>query len=122
MSQRDFIRKLPYAAHSFQSKPSFFSRMHIDPILLFLIFILCGVGLLVLGKSSGFRTSSGTSLATAYVSGIAALAVSTHSKADYATLRAMLEISATDLGTPGKDAVFGAGIPSASVAISGLTN
>ena len=53
MSQRDFIRKLPYAAHSFQSKPSFFSRMHIDPILLFLIFILCGVGLLVLYSASG---------------------------------------------------------------------
>ena len=81
-----------------------------------------GVGLLVLGNSSGFRTSSGTSLATAYISGIAALALSANPKADYATLRAMLENSATDLGNPGKDSVFGAGIPSAAVAISGLTN
>ncbi|WP_165759764.1 S8 family serine peptidase [Falsiruegeria litorea] len=81
-----------------------------------------GVGLLVLGNSSGFRTSSGTSLATAYISGIAALTLSANPGADYATLRALLENSATDLGTPGKDSVFGAGIPSAVVAISGLTN
>lgn len=81
-----------------------------------------GVGLLVLGNASGFRTSSGTSMATAYVSGIAALALAANPGADYATLRSLLENSATDLGTPGKDAVFGAGIPSAATAINGLTN
>ncbi len=81
-----------------------------------------GVGLLVLGNSSGFRTASGTSMATAYISGIAALALSANPGTDYATLRAMLENSATDLGEPGKDSVFGAGMPSAAVAISGLTN
>lgn len=81
-----------------------------------------GVGLLVLGNSSGFRTSSGTSLATAYISGIAALTLSANPGADYATLRALLENSSTDLGQPGKDSVFGVGIPSASVAISGLIN
>ncbi len=81
-----------------------------------------GVGLLVLGNSSGFRTSSGTSLATAYISGIAALTLSANPGADYATLRALLENSAIDLGAPGKDSVFGAGIPSAVVAIGGLAN
>jgi len=81
-----------------------------------------GVGLLVLGNSAGFRTSSGTSMATAYVSGIAALALSANPDADYTTLRAMLENSTTDLGKPGKDSVFGVGIPSAAKAISGLTN
>ena len=81
-----------------------------------------GVGLLVLGNSSGFRTSSGTSLATAYVSGIAALTLSANPKADYKTLRSLLENSATDLGDPGRDSVFGAGLPNAAVAIGGLVN
>lgn len=81
-----------------------------------------GVGLLVLGNSSGFRTASGTSLATAYISGIAALTLSANPEADYATLRALLENSTTDLGKPGKDSVFGAGIPSAAAAIGGLAN
>ncbi len=81
-----------------------------------------GVGLLVLGNSAGFRTSSGTSMATAYISGIAALALSANPGADYATLRAMLENSTTDLGEPGKDSIFGAGIPSAAAAISALNN
>jgi subtilisin family serine protease len=81
-----------------------------------------GVDLLVLGNSSGFRTSSGTSLATAYVSGIAALVLSANPEADYATLRAMLQNSATDLGKPGKDSVFGVGMANAAVAISDLTN
>ena len=81
-----------------------------------------GVSLLVLGNSSGFRTSSGTSMATAYVSGIAALALSANPGSDYATLRTLLENSATDLGEPGKDSVFGAGLPNAAAAIGGLVN
>ncbi|WP_373322932.1 S8 family peptidase [Roseovarius pelagicus] len=81
-----------------------------------------GVGLLVLGNSSGFRTSSGTSMATAYVSGIAALILSANPGADYSILRSMLENSSTDLGEPGKDRVFGSGIPNAAVAIVGLNN
>lgn len=81
-----------------------------------------GVGLLVLGDGAGFRTSSGTSMATAYASGIAALALSANPGADYMALRSMLENSTTDLGAPGKDSIFGAGLPSASSAIGGLTN
>lgn len=81
-----------------------------------------GVGLLVLGNASGFRTSSGTSLATAYVSGIAALTKSANPGADYETLRTLLEASSTDLGQPGKDSVFGVGLPSAAAAITGPMN
>ena len=61
-------------------------------------------------------------MATAYISGIAALALSANPGADYTTLRSLLENSTTDLGQPGKDAIFGAGIPSAAAAIGGLTN
>lgn len=81
-----------------------------------------GVDLLVLGNGSSFRTQSGTSMATAYVTGIAALALSANPGTDYTTLRTLLENSTTDLGTPGKDAVFGAGLPNASIAIGGLVN
>jgi subtilisin family serine protease len=81
-----------------------------------------GVDLLVLGNGSGFRTTSGTSMATAYVSGIAALALSANPGADYALLRSLLENSATDLGAPGKDDVFGDGLPDAASAISALLN
>lgn len=81
-----------------------------------------GVELLVLGNSSGFRTSSGTSMATAYVSGIAALTLSANPGADYEQLRSLLENSATDLGEPGKDSVYGDGVPSAAIAIGGLLN
>lgn len=81
-----------------------------------------GVGLLVLGDGAGYRTSSGTSMATAYVSGIAALVLSANPGADYATLRALLENSTTDLGDPGKDSIFGTGLPNAPAAIGGLAN
>lgn len=81
-----------------------------------------GVDLLVLGTSSGYRTSSGTSMATAYVSGIAALALSANPGAGYTAVRAMLENSATDLGAQGRDRVFGAGLPSAVAVLDGLTN
>jgi subtilisin family serine protease len=81
-----------------------------------------GVGLLVLGSGKGFRTLSGTSMATAYVSGLAALALSANPGASPAQIRALLETSATDLGAPGKDSTFGAGLPNAAVAVGGVTN
>ncbi|MEL7254849.1 MAG: S8 family serine peptidase [Pseudomonadota bacterium] len=81
-----------------------------------------GVDLLVLGQSSGFRTSSGTSMATAYISGIASLILSANPGADGATVRSLLENSATDLGAPGKDGIYGHGLPNAAVAITGLLN
>ncbi|MEM7597010.1 MAG: S8 family serine peptidase [Pseudomonadota bacterium] len=81
-----------------------------------------GVDLLVLGNTSGFRTQSGTSMATAYVSGIAALTLSANPGADDALIRSMLENSAIDLGDPGKDGLYGHGLPSAAAATSGLLN
>ncbi|MEO0893694.1 MAG: S8 family serine peptidase [Pseudomonadota bacterium] len=81
-----------------------------------------GVDLLVLGNNSGFRTQSGTSMATAYVSGIAALTLSANPGADSDFVRSMLANSALDLGEPGKDGLFGHGLPSAAAAINGLLN
>ena len=81
-----------------------------------------GVDLLVLGNGSAFRTTSGTSMATAYISGIVALTLSANPGADIARLRSLLENSATDLGSPGKDSGYGDGLPSAAAAIGGLLN
>lgn len=52
MANRDFLRKLPQAAHSFQRRRGFFSRVHIDPVLLLLLLLLSGIGLLVLYSAS----------------------------------------------------------------------
>ncbi|MEL7012054.1 MAG: S8 family serine peptidase, partial [Pseudomonadota bacterium] len=81
-----------------------------------------GVDLLVLGNGSGYRTTSGTSMATAYISGIVALTLSANPGADPNLLRSLLENSATDLGQPGRDSVYGDGLPSAAGAIGGLLN
>lgn len=81
-----------------------------------------GVGLLVLSDNSGFRTTSGTSMATAYISGVAALALSANPSADYDTLRSLIENSASDLGEAGRDNIFGLGIPNAAQAASPKTN
>ena len=61
-------------------------------------------------------------MATAYISGIVALTLSANPGADIALLRSLLENSATDLGSPGKDSVYGDGLPSAAAAIGGLLN
>ena len=81
-----------------------------------------GVDLLVLGNGSAFRMTSGTSMATAYISGIVALTLSANLGADIALLRSLLENSATDLGLPGKDSVYVDGLPRAPAAIGGLLN
>ncbi len=52
MSQ-DFLRHLPDASSHFQSKESIWLRLHIDPILLFLLIVLSAVGLVVLYSGSG---------------------------------------------------------------------
>lgn len=49
---RDFLRKMPQGAHSFQRKRGLFQRIHLDPILLLLLLMLCATGLVVLYSAS----------------------------------------------------------------------
>ena len=57
----------------------------------------------------GYKDASGTSLATAVVSGVAALIVANHPEFTREQIKERLINSADDLGNPGKDIYFGYG-------------
>jgi serine protease len=61
----------------------------------------------------------GTSMATAHVSGLAALLIS-QGLTDPAAIEAILKQSATDLGTPGRDNEYGHGLINARAALRGM--
>jgi subtilisin family serine protease len=69
-------------------------------------------------NDGGYMEVAGTSQATPHVSGVAALLVSKGVRGQ-AAVRRILD-SATDVGPPGPDAEFGAGIVNASRALDGL--
>lgn len=69
-----------------------------------------GVDVLVAQTASGYGTTTGTSVATAHVSGLVALLIERDAKLDVAQVRALLTSTARDLGAPGPDAEFGAGM------------
>ncbi|MCQ6962019.1 S8 family peptidase [Methanolobus chelungpuianus] len=60
--------------------------------------------------SGGYATESGTSMATPFVSGIAALVKSENPSLSSQELRNLLCSSAVDLGNSGKDSVYGYGL------------
>ncbi len=72
-----------------------------------------GVDILTPAPGGAFAFSSGTSLATAHASGLAALVMSAAPGLSPARVEEMIAKSAKDLGAPGRDPVFGAGIPDA---------
>lgn len=78
-----------------------------------------GVDILV-AQPKGYGYLSGTSMATAYVSGLSALMISRVDDLTPVRLRKLLETSATDLGKPQRDPEFGAGRIDASAAFSHL--
>jgi hypothetical protein len=78
-----------------------------------------GVDILV-ARPNGYGYLSGTSMATAYVSGLSALMISRVDDLTPVRLRKLLETSATDLGQPQRDPEFGAGRIDASAAFSHL--
>jgi subtilisin family serine protease len=63
---------------------------------------------------------SGTSLATAYASGAAALLLQRQTNLEPSRLQALLERSAKELGPPGKDPQYGSGLLDACRAVSDL--
>ena len=78
-----------------------------------------GVDILV-AQPKGYGYLSGTSMATAFVSGLSALMISRVDDLTPVRLRKLLETSATDLGPPQRDSEFGAGRIDASAAFSHL--
>ncbi len=78
-----------------------------------------GVDILV-AQPGGYGYLSGTSMATAYVSGLSGLMISRAADLTPTRLRKLLEATATDLGSPERDSDFGAGVVDAAAAFNHL--
>jgi subtilisin family serine protease len=68
-----------------------------------------GVDIFLPAPDDKYQMTSGTSFSAAYVSGIAALALERNPALKPDDMRAILMKTARDLGTPGRDDLFGAG-------------
>jgi hypothetical protein len=80
-----------------------------------------GVDILTVAPKGEYIQLSGTSFAAAQVSGVAALLLERAPKLSPEAVRAALTGTARDLGTPGRDDVFGAGLVDAAAAIEAVT-
>ncbi len=77
------------------------------------------------GTTSGYVAMSGTSMATPYVAGVAALTLQAAPAASPAAVKAAIESTARDRGPAGKDDEWGSGLVDAEAAVqaaSGTTN
>lgn len=79
-----------------------------------------GVDVLVAQPQAGYGLTTGTSVATAHVSGVVALMAARDPGLTLARARAILAGTASDLGAPGPDAEFGAGLVNPRAALSRL--
>jgi subtilisin family serine protease len=70
------------------------------------------------GGASAYDYFTGTSMATGYATGLAAVLLSADPKLTSADIRKIMENSATDLGPPKKDPEFGWGRIDAAAALS----
>jgi hypothetical protein len=77
-----------------------------------------GVNILAAAPDGGYQMPSGTSFAAAQISGIAALLIERDPKLDAAAIRRILMATAHDLGPPGHDDQFGAGLADALAAVN----
>jgi subtilisin family serine protease len=68
-----------------------------------------------------YQITSGTSFSAAYVSGVAALMLERNPTLKPSDVRALLTKTARDLGTPGRDDLFGAGEADAFAAVTAAT-
>jgi hypothetical protein len=77
-----------------------------------------GVNILVAAPDGGYELTSGTSVAAAEVSGVVALMLERNRTLDPGEVRRLLTATARDLGPPGPDDQFGAGLVDAYGALS----
>ena len=69
-----------------------------------------GVNVLEAAPRATYNFTTGTSVAAAHVSGVAALILERYPAIDVATLEEVLFSTANDLGAPGRDSMFGYGL------------
>ncbi len=79
-----------------------------------------GVDLFLPAPDEKYQMTSGTSFSAAYVSGLAALVLERNPALKPDEVRAILIRTARDLGTPGRDDLFGAGEADAFAAVSAV--
>lgn len=80
-----------------------------------------GVDVLVPSLKKGYKFSSGTSMAAAHVSGVAALLLEKNPQASAQDIVAVIEKTAHDLGPKGHDVEFGAGRTDAHASLLSIT-
>ena len=79
-----------------------------------------GVDILVPSPGDKYETSTGTSIAAAHVSGIAALLLELHPNLTADEVRQILQSTALDLGPEGRDDQYGYGLANAESAVLAL--
>ena len=79
-----------------------------------------GVDILVPGPGGSYEMTTGTSIAAAHVSGLAALLISHENRLDSKAIRRLLTQSARDLGVKGMDSDYGAGLADAQKALDAI--
>jgi subtilisin family serine protease len=79
-----------------------------------------GVDIFLPAPDEKYQMTSGTSFSAAYVSGLAALMLERNPALNPGEVRAILMKTARDLGSPGRDDLFGAGEADAFAAVSAV--
>ncbi|MBZ8132754.1 S8 family serine peptidase [Afifella sp. IM 167] len=79
-----------------------------------------GVDILAPAPGGSYQVSSGTSMSAAYVSGLLALMLERRPDLSASEAVTILEEASLDLGAPGRDPRFGAGLPEADKALAAM--
>ncbi|MDB5568189.1 MAG: peptidase [Tardiphaga sp.] len=79
-----------------------------------------GVDIFLPAPDNSYQMTSGTSFSAAYISGLAALMIERNPQLTPNELRVILMKTARDLGAPGRDDLFGAGVADAYGAVSAV--
>src|ERR1700716_1498562 len=79
-----------------------------------------GVDIFLPAPNEKYQMTSGTSFSAAFVSGLAALMLERNPALNPGEVRAILVKTARDLGSPGRDDLFGAGEADAFAAVSAV--